>query len=272
MLKDCVLVLGSGKSILNLTKSERELLNTCEVKIGINKYAAFYELAGIEPSHVYFHDDHYESSVLFFQYLIKKIKKNRLKNITLIVSESTAKKLIKNKIQYYINTIIFYHKKIFKNKYPKKKVLLIPKNYNIQTIRIENYIKKCTPWAKKKEDPLYHFKGSFSTVLNYISIFYPNKTVLLVGVDFNTSDYFFESELEKLSFETKDWTYELRKNHNKHYSVIETDGVKMDEELPFMIDELAKTNNKMLSLNIKSYLVENGFVKSVDLKDFKLNE
>lgn len=272
MLKDCVLVLGSGKSILDLTDKERELLNTCEVKIGINKYAAFYELAGIEPTHVYFHDDHYESSVLFFQYLVKKIKKNRLKNITFIVSENTSKTLEKKYIQYGLNNMLYYFEKIFNSEFLKKKFFLIPKNYNVVPIRIDNYIKKGTPWAKKIKEPLYHFKGSFSTVLNYISICYPNKTILLAGVDFNSSDYFFERELEKLSFETKDWTYQLRKNHNKHYSIIETDGVKMDEELPFMINELGKTQNKVLSLNNKSYLVENGYVESVELKDFVYND
>jgi hypothetical protein len=89
----------------------------------------------------------------------------------------------------------------------------------------------------------------------------------LVGVDFNTPDYFFENELSKLKFDTKDWTYELRKREKKHYSIIETEGKKIDDDFPYMVDQLGKTGNVMYSINQKSYLVEKSFVNHIDFNE-----
>ncbi|AOZ98519.1 hypothetical protein [Flavobacterium commune] len=302
MLKDCVLVLGSGKSILNLTKTERELLNTCEVKIGINKFAAFYELAGIEPSHVYFHDDYDESSIRMLNYIFKLFRKNKLKKMTFILSENYKGFVFTNYAAFWINKafnffkifLVHYLVKIGRftikkinvdtfnrlNFYISHSITINPVNrYNlmskeskIEFIRIQDSIARGNKWSKSLVDPLYHFKGSFSTVLNYISICYPNKTILLAGVDFNSSDYFFEEELYSLNFNTRDWTYEMSKHHDKHYSIIETDGNKIDDELPLILDELKKTDNVVYSLNELSYLVDEKYIKFVRLVEFLDNE
>lgn len=296
MVKDCVLVLGSGKSILDLSINEQELLNTCEVKIGINKYTAFYELAGIEPSHVYFEDVHDLSSILMLKHIFKLLRKKNKKEITFIVSELYKNQLYKNQFSFLIikirchvkvflnfflvnlgrktlkliNTKLFNEFVFYLSNYLKTKPILfynlIPKKAIIQFINIRHCENKENFWAYKLNEPLYHFKGSFSSVLNYISICFPNKTILLAGVDFDTSDYFFEDELEKLNFKTKDWTYDLRKKYDKHYSILETNGVKIDDAFPFMLEKLKETNNKMYSLTEKSYLVKSGFVEKIDLK------
>lgn len=297
MLEDCVLVLGSGTSILNLTQTERELLNTIKVKIGINKYAAFYELSAIIPTHIYFVDDYDSSSIRMLNYIFKLFRKNKIKKRTFIISENykgfiynnyfmfifskqfnylklniillfvkLARHSIKRfSINYFNNFNFFLNKKIKVN--PIDRYNLLPNQSKIQYIKIQDSISKGNKWAESISEPLYHFKGSFSTVLNYISILYPNKTILLAGVDFNSSDYFFEKELDELNFETKDWTYEIRKTHNKHFSIIETHGIKIDDELPFMLHKLVKSNNEIYSLNESSYLVKNNYVEYISLKN-----
>jgi hypothetical protein len=292
--KEYVLVLGSGKSILDFTPIEQELLGECDVRLAINKFSAFYEKAGIMPTHVYFEDIHDLSSILMLKYIFKLFRKEK---ITFIVSEAYKKKLfkkyfifiyirIKHQLKTYINYIlvklgrktlklvsinlfnkfVYYITKSLKT----KSVLLynlVPKKSVIQFVKIEHCESKENFWSSSLNDPLYHFKGSFSSVLNYISICFPNKTILLAGVDFDSPDYFFEEELNNLNFKTKDWTYNLRKKHGKHFSIIETEGVKIDDALPFILEKLKHTNNKMYSLNEKSYLVKKGFIEKINLKD-----
>ena len=87
--KEYVLVLGSGKSILDFTPIEQELLGECDVRLAINKFSAFYEKAGIMPTHVYFEDIHDLSSILMLKYIFKLFRKEK---ITFIVSEAYKKK------------------------------------------------------------------------------------------------------------------------------------------------------------------------------------
>lgn len=296
MLKDYVLVLGSGKSILNLTKAERELLNTCEVKIGINKYAAFYELAGIEPTHIYFFDDHDKSAINFLKLIFEKFVSQRKKDKTFIVSKKYENYLFESKIKCYFlkyrntfiiniktNTIKFgryFLKKIsvhLFNEYKRRIESLktkdscrfthIPKKSTIQFIENQNWLDRGNKWAKTIQEPLYHYRGSLSSVFNYISICFPKKNVLLVGVDLNTDMYFFENELKKVDFNTTDWTTEIVKGEKKHFSIIDFKGTKIDDELPFMINNLKSSGNSLFSVSRTSYLVIKGFVESINLQD-----
>lgn len=300
MLKDCVLVLGSGKSILDLSPEERKLLNSCDVKIAINKFAGFYEKAEIEPTDIYFVDNYDASSKMMLNYIFKLFCKKNLKSKTFIVSIDHKGFLFRNHslhivykefnykkeylFRFFVKLGRFFLKKISVSQfnklhfwlsqslisYPDYSYSVLPKKSKIYYIKIQNCIAKGNKWSKSLEEPLYHFKGSFSTVLNYISICYPNKIILLAGVDFNSSDYFFEEDLEKLDFDTKDWTYDIKKSHNKHFSIIETEGLKMDDELPFMLSELEKSNNKVYSLNKYSYLVEQKYIDYISLNDVNM--
>ena len=94
MLENCIVVLGSGLSINNLTDKEREMINACPVKISINKYAAFFDLAGIAPTHIFFTDDYYESSILFFQYLVETLKRKKLNDLTQLLLNQNKSSMI----------------------------------------------------------------------------------------------------------------------------------------------------------------------------------
>ncbi|WP_303317368.1 hypothetical protein Q4Q34_01175 [Flavivirga abyssicola] len=294
--KEYILVLGSGKSILDFSLEDKQILDECFIKLAINKFSAFYEKAGIKPTHIYFEDVHDESSILMLKHIFKLFRRKKNKT-TFIISELYKDQLYKEYFVYiFIKTI--HHFKVFFNlilvklarntlklisvnmfnkyvfhlaKFLKTKPFLlynlVPKKSIIQFIKVKHCEIKEDFWASSLKDPLYHFKGSFSSVLNYISICFPNKIILLAGVDFDSPDYFFEEELNKLNFNTRDWTYNLRKKHNKHFSIIETDGVKIDDALPFMLKKLKETNNKIYSLNKKSYLVKKGFVEKINVED-----
>lgn len=291
--KDFIVVLGSGNSIKELSQSQLQILNRAKVRIAINKFGGFYELAGIKPTHIFFYDDYSKSSILFLKYIFGKLRENGLKGITFIVSEKYKGYLFNNKFMYFRKTycllIMRYLTdnsiklgrliikpidiKLF-NRFKKSVGLdfenieffrfgLLPKKSMIQYIEIQNWKTRGNFWANSLNQKLYHYRGSFTSVLNYISILYPNSNILLAGVDFNSPCYFFENELDKLKFETADWTTNISKKNKKHFSIIDFEGTKIDDELPFVINELKKTNNEMFSFSKNSYLVNEGFVKFI---------
>lgn len=294
--KDWVVVLGSGKSILDLTDYERSILDSCKVKIGINKYSAFYELAGIEPTHIYFFDDHDKSAMNFLKLIFEKFVNQCKKNKTFIVSKNYQNYLFESKIKCcflkYRNTFIinlktntikfgrYFFKKIsiqFFNEYKRRieglltkdsfRFTQIPKQSTIQFIDNQNWLDRGNKWAKTIQEPLYHYRGSLSSVFNYISICFPNKKVLLVGVDLNTDEYFFENELKNVDFNTTDWTTAIVKGKKKHFSIIDFNGTKIDDELPFMIKNLKLSGNLLFSVSKSSYLVSKGFVQNINFSN-----
>lgn len=293
----CVLVLGSGKSILNLTQEEKKFLNSCDVKIGINKYAAFHKIPGISPTHVYFHDDYSYESIIFLKHIFKTLIKDKLTETTFIVSPNYKGHFSTNLIQFFLKkaqiVIANFTEKILMKlcrllikpiskdffNYLKitisKKMIsadiqrlsILPKKSKVEYVEIQDWKSRNNKWANDLKQKLYHYRGSFTSVLNYIAIEYPNRNILLAGVDFNSPEYFFEENLRKLNFDTSDWTTQIVKENKKHFSIINFEGTKMDDEFPFIINELEKTNNKMYSLSSQSYLVEQNFVDYISLKN-----
>lgn len=210
IISDYVVVLGSGLSVNNLTLEERVLINSCPTKIGINKYAAFYNKAEISPTHVYFLDDFSHSSILFLKHIINFLKNKPLKEVNFILSKGYLGYFKKTKLSYYLTKflsqinlffyrllILFFRKTIkplnyktfvsIKNKIKKiltpKDIIkfnVVPENFKFEYISVQNWIARGNKWATTIKDDLYHFRGSLTTVLNYISIKFPNKKFYLL--------------------------------------------------------------------------------------------
>lgn len=297
IINDFVVVLGSGLSINNLTHETKELINNCPVKISINKYAAFYEKAKITPTHVYFLDDFSKSAMLFLKYIINFLNNKDLNDITFIVSKNYRGCFKKTKIKYYISkafaivnlfiykVILFVLRKFVKSFSVKKfnflkniiNIFLKPKDvirfnvicktFKFEYISVQNWISKGNKWETSLIKPLYHYRGSLTTVLNYISIKFPNKKILFVGVDLNSPEYFFQEELNSLNIDSTDWTSEYIQAEKKHFSIINYKNTKIDDEFPFIIKSLKETGNIIYSISKNTYLVNQGFIKSIELNN-----
>ncbi|WP_299060167.1 hypothetical protein [uncultured Polaribacter sp.] len=295
IISDYVVVLGSGLSVNDLNPKERVLINSCPTKIGINKYAAFYKKAEISPTHVYFLDDFSHSSVLILKHIINFLKKQSFKEVNFILSKGYIGYFKKTKFSYLLSKVIsginlfFYKTLIFllrktlktlkydifisiKNRIqyllkPKDliKFNVIPDNFKLEYISVQNWIARGNKWATTIKEDLYHYRGSLTTVLNYISINFPNKKILFVGVDFNSPHYFFQEELNKLNISATDWTSEFINTEKKHFSIIDYKNTKIDDEFPFIIKSLKETGNTIYSVSEKAYLVEKGFIQTIKL-------
>lgn len=291
-----VVVLGSGESINSLSQNEILFLNSCEIKIALNKYTAFYKKAKIIPSHIYFVDSHSLSSILFLKLVLKTLKINKLTNITLITSRNFQGYLISKKLIYLLKYIFRLFKlnikTYFKNIlnilfkiFPKKnkklfryiensekaelfnfyKLNYISNNLIIQYIELQNWISFGNSWSNSMNEPLYHFRSSLTTVLNYISINFKNSDIIFVGVDLDNPKYFFYDQLPSIDFNFNDWTSEITKQEGKHFTIVSHENTKMQDEFPFIIEQLRLTGNKIYSMNHDSFLVKEKFIEPFNL-------
>ena len=266
---DRVIVLGSGMSILDLTKEEKEHINSCKYVIAFNKFMAFYKKAGVLPTHIYFHDRH-DSSINFFRYILKICRKDNLCNLTFFTNNEYVKAYT-----FHSSLYLWFHfqkirvlKNIFKKSltekekewtwlYKKNKILQYPKKSILYSFNVSNWLEG-GKWAASMQETIFHYRGSLTSVLNVCSILFPSKDIFLVGTDFNTSSYFFEDEINLLNFTWKDWTYDLVKEHGMHFSYQSYEGKRMEDAFPYIIKSLSDNGNDLYCTNSDSLLVKSG--------------
>ena len=262
---DDVILLGSGMSILELTKKEIDYINSCKVVIALNKFMAYYKLVEIYPTHIFFLDSH-DNSNLFLKYIFEVCKRDNISNLKFIINSDLKGIVYKNKAHLYrhffcdfVNYLLLFFKRkkrqsIFKSSYFSKYIKL-PIRSKIIFTKPNDWELRGGNWAMSIKEPLFHYRGSLTSALNFISIMYPSKDVYLVGNDFNNSNYFFEKELDKLDFDYRDWSTAIIKKENKHFSVINYEGTSIFDKFPFILENLKNSNNKLYCNNINSVLV-----------------
>jgi hypothetical protein len=236
-----IIVLGSGPSILQLTSDEINYINSCEVKIAINKFMAFYEKSFIIPNNIYYVDDYEPSVVLMLDYIFNKCIENNLKKLNFIINKSHQEKL--NLEQFKDN------------------------HYTFEFITHQDWLNQDQIWSNNLEDPLFHYRGSLTTVLNYISIKYPNRDIKLVGVDLYSDQYFFQEQLEGLDFDYRDWTSDIVKKEKLHFSAVNHQNTTIYDKFDFILDNLLKSNNNIYICSSKSLLLHNTKIQYKKLLD-----
>lgn len=260
-----VIVLGSGMSVLDLSSEEIDHINQCEMVIALNKYMAFYKKVGIMPTHIYFVDSH-ENSLRFLRYILQVCRQDNLTGLHFIFDKQVRKRMYSNtwqQAQARLFLALFHSLRFFKwyntaviKQIMHDDVLLEQLPNNAYTfIDVSGWLDG-GEWQTTLSKPLYHFRGSLTTVLNYISIVAPATDIYLIGNDFYGSSYFFDEELEQLNFEWKDFTYDTVKKAGKHFSFQDYQGKKITDVFPFIISSLQKTDNQLFCVNDKSLLVK----------------
>ena len=274
---DDVIVLGSGLSILELTEQEIQYINRCKVVIAFNKFMIFYKKSKIIPTHVYFLDFH-DNNLQILKHLLNVCKEDNLDNLTFIL-HNRVKDMIFPHYTKRLNILFkdFDLKKVFKGQFISylrelKDIVLFkaatgPKKAEYLFTSFNDWLQG-GEWAKTIAQSLYHYRGSLSSVLNYVTIIAPGKTVYLVGTDFNSSRYFFDKELNDLPFTTRDWTSDIIKEHNKHFSVIEYQGTTIFDKIPYILYEMKQHGNQLFCINNKSEMVLKG---NITLKKLPLD-
>lgn len=277
---DKVIVLGSGKSINNLSKEEIAHINRCKMVIAFNKYMAFHDLVGIIPTHVYFLDVH-DNSLKILSYILKKCRKDNLKNLIFIVNSELKKLNCSNQLVWLIKKIkikLSILPKIFSGNEKRRHLKMLfgddflLESFNTYRFFFTNHIDYMKhghggEWSKSISPLIYHYRGSLTSILNICSILSPNTPIYLIGNDFNSSEYFFEQHLENFEFSMNDFTTPIIKEKDLHFSVIDYKGTTIFDVLPFIINKLKETGNDLFCINPDSLLVTKGGVEYLKLID-----
>jgi hypothetical protein len=277
-----VIILGSGLSILQLTKKEIEFINKCEFVIALNKFSAFYKIPNIRPTHIYFHD---LFGIEILIYIIKVMKKDNFGKVTIFTNSFINNIVHYGKIDLYIKILkdLFYYRFISLLKIILKlgvncdihkykllrdfNFIKIPQDFNIISLRLTPWDSEKSKWGNSLKERLFHYRGSLTTVLNIISIIAPNREICLVGTDFNGDKYFYEKELDDLGIPWKDFTYEKVKKHKIHFSFQKLNGKTMGYRFPYITQKLKESGNNLTCNNESSLLVTQLGVEYKELID-----
>ena len=255
--KFCV-ILGSGESINQLTSRELELINSQPVRIGLNKFSAYFQKAQISPTHVYFTDIFSAASRNYLNLIFKRLTALNL-NPTYILNKKVRYRATKSRFIYHLLRLMYAMPNLFFNHF--KTILHLPKTGKFEYIGYQTWNNPNNTWSMNLSKDLYHFKGSLSTVFNYCALKFPKLDILLVGVDFNGSKYFFQEELDQEEFVTSDRTTSITQAENKHFSLIPTeDGLTLIDRMPYILKKLSDHNISVYSVNDKSKFVKEGFI------------
>lgn len=268
-----IIILGSGKSILDLSEEEINEINSSDYIIAMNKYMAFYDVVNICPNSVYFHDLY---GLDVFRHIVKKVLNDKLNNMNFFLHPYLAMFLYKGKKELSQSLLkdLFYRclaicKIVIKLNYKCSlhraiafrafEYYKIPESYNVQVVNIGDYMAGGR-WARSFNENLFHFRGSLTTCINVASILSPGADIYLVGNDFYGSEYFYQEQLEKSNIHWKDYTYKETKSKGVHFSFIKVNGTKMTDKFPFILSELEKVGCNIYCINKDSLLVKENCV------------
>jgi hypothetical protein len=281
---DKIVILGSGRSFLDLSENELKYIRRCKIRIGLNKYLAFYRKLNIIPTHVYLVDVH-GNCLGWIEHFLNICNQDKLANINFIFDNSLENKFFKNKFSFYyrsIKNIIFDKtlkiskgeaillklKKLVRVILERQKYLgyflKIPDNCKVEFVNRTGFL-DAKIWASSFKQELFHYRTSFTSLLNYITIKYPKKHILLVATDFNSGKYFFQDELETMKIDWKDFTSDLSEKNQSHYSIQDYQNSNLLDKMAYIISKVHESGNEITCLNSNSILVTKGFVQFQNL-------
>ena len=280
-MKDCF-ILGSGKSLLDLSKEEIEYVNRSDFVLAFNKYLIFYKKVGIVPTHYMLVDTHHPAEVVLYETL-RVCKRDRLERIPLFINESW-----KETISSSIFSMIL--KRLLSNALLKKTRVYAVLCHRGGLLGLAGYMKlplgmsvylrrhkqqllerttfvRCSDWLKggdwanSSDQVLFHYRGALTTAINIAHIFNPGSKIKLLGVDLDTNEYFFQQEFHKNAKKWQDWTAEVAKG-KRHMITLPLKGtVGIQHCFPFILENVRKLNGDLVCCNPKSYLVEKGILE-----------
>jgi len=251
-----IILLGSGRSILQLTKEDIEYIHQAECALALNKFMGFHDVVGIVPTHVYFVDCHTQDR-LFLQHIFDLCMEKKVSNLTFVLSKKQKWRI------FHPANRRFHDRRLLRLFWTLGGLFLVgPGDAEYIFIHRTRWLKG-GKWARSLREPLFHYRSSLTDALNYLSILYPNRKIKLVGVDLNSPTYFFDNQLKELDFDTSDWTTATTREKSIHCSLTDYKGTNLMKKLDFVLGELGKSGNRVVSCNPHSVLVEKGLVSYV---------
>ena len=174
-----------------------------------------------------------------------------------------------------VKNIFFETMKILKKTDKTLPILLLEKFYrfytpsNIQKFYFRFNKSSNLKWANNENEILFGSHGSITSLINIISILKKFKYIILVGVDFNQSGYFFSNK-QKNYYKYIDFKNDkLEKKKKLHSNLIKVNDINILSFWPLINKNLRKKKIKLYCASKNSELVKRGYVKYLSIKKFK---
>ncbi len=250
-------IIGSGRSLLNLTPEEKQYLNTHPNVLALNKYLLFYEQIGILPKALFIADGHYPTPMIVFKIMRKA-------------------QTLAQKPTYYLDE---FYRKLFvipplESVWARKRrdKMFVDNEYvaplgidypNVVFFKHRWGEYSGFSWAKTLKESLYWFHTSLLTAINLAFVIYPGCDIKLLGVDLQGPEAFYHEEIMKHP-DLLDHHYRRSiKELGQHPTAVAQtpDGRTMFDALEMIVFELEKHGVKLLCCNPNSLLVTQNVCK-----------
>jgi len=249
---ECV-ILGSGRSILNLSGAEREYLNGHSCTLAMNKFLLFHEKAGVIPRFGFLADWHFPAARVFVEMvrLARKIPRRPV-----IFAHRRYKDLFE--IRWQIQSL--------RRQFSERKRVYAEHGYwmpwSLGTSGVRFFHSEPERndrplfWANALDEELFFFRGSLTTAINLATVAFPSiRTIKLIGVDLNTNESFFHEELGQRP-ELTDTVYgEQQKRSPLHLTAVPMHSFPpIQTMLPAIVELLANRGIALVCCNPDSLL------------------
>lgn len=256
-------VIGSGPSLLRLTREEKRFLAGHPHTLAMNQFLLHWEKAGFLPKDLFLTDKNIEGDIIVAETIRR------------------ARRLIPE-AKYYIhkNYVWQYYGKTLRNKAGgvKRRVRLYLRHrlwmpfrsvdmVGVKIVFVKSRGDRGLPWAKGLEEPLCHYRGSLTAAVNLASLIYPVDRIKLVGVDLNVYEAFYGRAFEALArkyrlprtLAQQDGYHEEARKTDRHATAVDFENRPgILSAMPAVRRHLAAAGVELVCCNRESLLVTEG--------------
>ncbi len=247
--KECF-ILGSGRSLLALTRDERDHVNACTQTLAMNKFLLFHEKVGITPRDLFLADWHFPAPRVF----LETLRKAKHIGARYFLDDIYRKLFFQPWLHPKWNAVVRWQW-LWRHRYVAPPFVRYP---HAAFFRHKVGPYEGFHWAESLDEPLFWRHGSLTTAINLATIIYPGADIKLLGVDLRGHEPFFAEELAQRD-DLIDSAYRRAAEAGRHLTVVVGDeGDTMIDAMKMVRETLAERGVRLISCNAESLLVEEG--------------
>jgi hypothetical protein len=252
--EECV-ILGSGRSLLDLSDGERAYLNAHPNTLGMNRFLLYHEKVGIIPKAVFLADWHFPAQRIFVD-LVRAAR--RLHPSPRFFAHSYYKSFFDRPPLHPIALRRFLGvRRRFYKKYGYWLPAFLPR---VETTYFQSEPEKNSRplfWARSLDEELYFHRGSLTTALNLVSVVYPVRKIKLLGIDLNGDKSFFAEEVERTQKHADVAQDTIAAQVGQHFTAIPHNGHEpIQAVIPGIVDRLRQDGIELVCSNQRSLLCQ----------------
>ena len=205
-----VYILGTGRSLLNLSSDERRYLDAHPRTLAMNRFYLYYERLDVCPSMLFLSDFNYYADLILHA-CIKRLREEG-RSLPYYVSDGY--------IRFYRSAAwrhLTFKRKMRRRLYRQSgyKPGPLPDYDRLEGFPVSNEAENFY-WARNFNTPLYHRRGSLTVAINLANLLYPGACIKLLGIDLSSPGYFYD---EMITSQNRDLWVDNKYDQSKRLGV-----------------------------------------------------